>query len=84
MARIDLITQLSFVLFYFMYEALLLVYCEGGANFLLIEMILYVSSSWDSLSLRNENLKMWCQAKSCIKFCQALSLSRSRCSPQLC
>lgn len=32
----------------------------------------------------NENLKMWCQSKNCIKFCQALSLGSSRCSQQLC
>lgn len=43
-----------------------------------------MGSSWNSSSLRNKNLKMWCQAKNCTKFCQALSLSRSRCSPQLC
>lgn len=57
--------------------------CEGGANFSLTKFILHVSSSWISLSLRSEKLKMWCQAKNSIKFCHALSLSRSGCSPQL-
>lgn len=63
-------------------------YSEGGASFLWTEsnckFCNTVSSSWNSLSLRNENLKMWCQSKNSVKFCQALSLSRSRCSPQLC
>lgn len=81
---LELIWQLSWVYFILHMKLCYWFTCEGGTNFSLTKFILHVSSSWISLSLRNEKLKMWCQAKNCIKFCQALSLSRSGCSPQLC